>query len=410
MDDNDLAGHLRESLAQQERELRSSLILNPVENIPFAEDLAVVSSTLHGLYTTDKVRSRDQRIDTAMQFAGRISMEADSRQIYEAWADALSAADVSMRALSGLHAHVVLFMALARPGQRILLLPVEAGGHTSGRAIMERLGLKVIDMVVDTEAMCVDIEGTLARCGSTPPDFVFVDRSEGLVVEDLSPLAAIDGATAIFDGSQYLTNIICGDHPNPFARGFDLLVSSVHKNFPGPQKALFATALVDDRWRALLSGASTFVSNMHATSTYAAGLTLARRQWLSEYSRAMLAAAVRLEHELAELGVPVIRRRTDRTPTHHVWIAENERERAFATYEALESCRILTNYRLLPYSLGHGIRIGLSAATRVGLREADTPRLAEIIAAARSRGAAPALRSEAEVFNKMIWSRLRAQV
>lgn len=409
MQRSELARELRESLARQERELRSSLILNPVENIPVAEDLAAVSGLFHGLYTTDKLRSREQRIGTAMQFAGRAAMEADSRRIYEAWADALSAADVSMRVLSGLHAHIVLFMALARPGQRVLLLPVEAGGHMSGRAIIERLGLEVVDMVVDDKAMGIDVERTLDRCSRRQPDFVFVDRSEGLVVEDLSALAAIDGATAIFDGSQYLTNIICGDHPNPFSAGFDLMIATVHKNFPGPQKALFATARVDERWHTLLSGASTFVSNMHTTSTYVAGLTLARQDWLADYSQAMLAAAVRLEHELAERGVPVVRRRRDRVPTHHVWLAEHDRERAFATYEALEACRILTNYRLLPYSLGHGIRMGLSAATRIGLREPDIPHLADVIARARSEGPGPEVRAEAEAFNQMIWSRLDPQ-
>ena len=48
-------------------------------------------------------------------------------------------------------------------------------------------------------------------------------------------------ATSVFDASQYLVNVIVGDHPNPFDYGFDLVVSSVHKNFPGPQKALLAT-------------------------------------------------------------------------------------------------------------------------------------------------------------------------
>jgi glycine hydroxymethyltransferase len=400
----ELTGRLRASLAEQEALLRSSLLLNPVENVPFADDLAVVAGALHGLYNSDKVRGREERVATPMQFAGRQALESDSRLIYDAWADALGAADATLRLLSGLHAHVVLFMAAARPGQSVLLLPVEAGGHVSGQAIVERLGLTVVEMVVDRRAMRIDIDATLTRCAGRRPDFVFVDRSEGLVFEDFSALADVADRT-IFDASQYLSNIICGDHPNPFDWGFDLMVASVHKNFPGPQKALLATRVADTPWRELLGGVSTYVSNMHAASTYAAGLTLARREWLASYSRRMLDVAVLLEAELGHLGVPVVARATGSPPTHHVWIREPSREEAFETYERLESCLIMTNFRLLPYGLGHGLRLGVAAAVRIGLTTDDVPRLSELIAEIRCRGATSALRHEARRFNESIWER-----
>lgn len=384
--------------------MRSSLILNPVENFPFPEDIVVASGALHGLYNSDKVRTREQRLLTDHQFAGRAAIERDTRRAYSAWAAALGAEDATLRLLSGLNAHAVLFMSIARPGQRVLLLPVEGGGHLSGRQILERLGLDVLDMVVDDDNMCVDMARTLALCAAEPPDFVFVDRSEGLVVEDFSELTRLDGL-AVFDGSQYLTNIITGDHPNPFAAGFDLVVSSLHKNFPGPQKALLATRASDATWRRLLSGVSTYVSNMHVASTYAATLTLARSEWLASYSRTMLTCAALLEEELIENGVPAVARPADRLPTHHVWIRERSRERAFETFEALERCGILTNYRKLPYSLGFGVRLGLSAAVRIGLAAEDVPRLAELIADIRRDGPTAALRRVSRAFGEEVWGR-----
>jgi glycine hydroxymethyltransferase len=401
---NALSRQLRASLVRQEQLLRSSLILNPVENFPFPEDLAVTAGPLHSLYNTDKQRDRAARIDTPIQFAGRQILECDSRIIYDAWAHALNAADATLRLLSGLHAHIVLFMSMAKPGQTVLLLPVEAGGHLAGRAILERLGLNVIDMTVDRTAMCVDIDNTLARCEDERPDFVFVDRSEGLVFEDFTPLAQHIGAPCVFDASQCLTNVIAGDYPNPLLNGFDLLVASVHKNFPGPQKALLATRERDAMWTQILAGVSTYVSNLHPASTYAAGLALSRTDWLADYSRRMLDVAVRLEQELAEHGVPVVRRRTDLPPTHHVWIREPSREHAFATYERLEQCLVMTNYRTLPYSLGPGVRLGVSAAVRLGMTEQAVPRLAELIAQIRSSGATRTLRREARAFNEQVWA------
>jgi glycine hydroxymethyltransferase len=399
-----LDGELRASLTDQLRLLRGSLILNPVENVPFADDIAVTASPLHGLYNSDKVRTREQREVADIVFGGRRAIEEDCRKIYAAWAAALGAEDATLRLLSGLHAHIVLFMAAASPGQSVLLLPVRAGGHVSAQRILERLGLEVVEMAVDDERMCVDMAGTLDRVGERVPDFVFVDRSEGLVVEDFSPLTRL-GALSVFDSSQYLTNVIAGDHPNPLAEGFDLLVSSVHKSFPGPQKALIAARKADDRWKQLLAGVSTYVSNMDMTSSYAATLTLARTDWLATYSKRMLACATLLERELAGNGVPVVRRPDHAIPTQHVWVREVTKRKAFAVFEALEQCHILTNLRTLPYSLGPGIRLGLTAAVRIGLDEPDVPRLAHLLADIRRRGATRALRAEASAFSKSIWDR-----
>jgi len=398
----ELVPALRASLARQEELLRATLVLNPVENFPFPADLAVAAGSLHGLYNTDKLRSRDEQLATDMQFAGRTAMARDSRLAYAAWASALGAADATLRLLSGLQAHAVLFMSMARAGQRVLQLPVEAGGHVVGSKILDRLGLDVAQMVVDDRGMCIDMDRTLAMCESDPPDFIFVDRSEGLVVEDFSALATLD-ALSIFDASQYLSNIIAGDHPNPFGAGFDLLVSSVHKNFPGPQKALLATRELGDHWTEILRGVSTYVSNMHVANTYAATLTLGRSDWLMTYSKRMLACALMLEQKLIENGVPAVQRPPDAIPTHHVWIREDSRQRAFDTFEALERCGLLTNYRKLPYSLGYGLRLGLSAAVRIGLRESDVPRLAELIAAIRRRGPTETLQRAGRAFNEAVW-------
>ena len=403
----DLAPLLRESAARQALQLRSSLVLNPVENFPLPDDLAMAAGPLHGLYNSDKVRSREARMASDHQFAGRRDLERDCVRAYAAWARALGAADASLRLLSGLHAHTVLFMSVSRPGQRVLLLPVEAGGHLSGRQVLERLGLEVVDMVVDEEGQRVDVERTLERCDGSPVDFVFVDRSEGLVVEDFSALTQL-GSTSVYDASQHLANVITGDHPNPFDHGFDLVVSSVHKNFPGPQKALLATRVADDVWRLLLRGLSTYVSNMHVASTYAATLTLGRSDWLATYSKRMLACAPLLEMELADLGVPVVRRPAGAVPTHHVWIREGSRDRAFDTFEALEQCGLHTNFRKLPYGLGHGIRLGLSAAVRVGLLESDVPRLAALIADVRRSGPTPVLRAAAAALSREVWDRDQA--
>lgn len=402
LEETSFADYLSQSIARQEAVFDSSLILNPVENIPFRQDIAHASGFMHGLYNTDKIRSNEQKFGTFHQFAGRDRIAYDTRTIYTQWAKQLKAADVSMRLLSGLHAHTVMFMALAEPGQKVLLLPEIAGGHMSTKAILERLGLEVIDMAVDYEGQCIDIPATLQLIDEHQPDFLFSDRSEGLTYEEFHILTDHFTGVSVFDGSQYLSNILAGDHANPFDMGFDIFISTLHKNFPGPQKALVATAEKSEPWKRLLSGISTYVSNMHNYGTYAAGFGLERKAWLYRYSSLILENAITLEDHLYERGVYVVRRRRDASPTHHLWLKAPTRELAFKHFKDLEFCRLLTNYRKLPYQLGFGLRLGLNASTRSGLRPENTPELAELISEIVKKGASLPLRQACRRFIKRI--------
>ena len=399
----ELREKLRRSLARQEALLRGSLVLNPVENFPFPEDIEPTSSPLHGLYNTDKVRPNDAKRDTVHQFAGRDRLAYDSRRIYSAWAEALCAADVSMRLLSGLQAHAAIFMAITKPGDKVLLLPETAGGHMATKGILERLGLEIVEIAINRATLSVDTEATLASLQGKSPGIVFIDRSEGLIYEDFSDLISRVGAPTVYDGSQYLTHILAGHYRHPFEMGADLFISTVHKNFPGPQKALVATRKDDDLWMRVRSGLSAYVSNMHVASTYAAGLTLARSDWLVDYSARMLGNVRSLDQALFDHGVKTVLRSSKEPPTHHIWIGPVDRDTAFSWFKRLERDRIYVNYRLLPYGLGYGLRLGLAAVTRLGLEPSDADKVASFVAQSIKGDESP--RRRVRNFAESLWKR-----
>lgn len=391
------------SIAQQKENFENTLILNPVENIPNPEILEPCSSFLHGLYNTDTIRTSEQKIESKIQFSGRDKITEDINQIYAMWQTILGGEAISMRLLSGLHAHIVLFMSISDIGQKVLALPEKAGGHVASYSILKRLGLQVRDIPFDCKEMKVDRVNCIKEIENFQPDFIFVDRSEGLVYEDFAWLGQYKTefpCYKIFDASQYLTNIICHDYTSPFEMGFDLILSTLHKNLPGPQRALVCAKESNETWLRLRSGISTYVSNMHVFSIYSAGLMLKDYEKLTSLSRNMLENATLLEKELLVRNIPVVKRdiSQESPPTHHCWIGPLSKHDAFDLYTTLEKIGIQTNYRLLPYDIGYGLRLGLSGATNSGLRTIHIPELAEIITKAYINGHSDILANECANF------------
>jgi len=389
---------LLRSLERQREMFASSIVLTPVDSLPFCLADREHTGFLHGLYLTDKVRDREAALDAVIQFGGREEAARDIAEIHRLLAEMLGAAEGSLRLLAGLQAHAVAFMSIADIGETVMLLPAEGGGHFNSHAILQRLGLHTIDMPLDYERLCVDHEATLDLIEREKPDFVFVDRSEGLRYEDFSFLGSLEGVVKIFDASQYLTPIITGRYENPLDWGFDLMLFTVHKSFPGPQKAGIVGRESGDLWKTLLAGLSTFVSSSHAENSYLFGLSLLRRQWLETYSERFLETALALETQLEDRGVPLVPRESQGASawpaTHHIWTRAKDREVAFLQYERLMEAGVLVNYRQLPYRLGYGLRLGTTHAAVAGIDAACAGDLASIIAAALNETSGAGLREQ----------------
>lgn len=374
---------LLSSLAQQRRTLAESIVLTPVDSLPLSLPDRERTAFLHGLYLTDKHRDREAQKGASILFGGREQAAQDLALIHRLLAKALGASEGSLRLLSGLHAHVATFMSISTIGQKVLLLSEEAGGHFSTHAILHRLGLQTIDLPIDPQRLCIDQGAALRLVQDERPDFIFVDRSEGLRYEDFSFLGGIEGPVKVFDASQFVSQILTGHYDNPFAWGFDLMVFSLHKSFPGPQKAGIVGRQSGDLWAKLIAGLSTLVSSSHAEDSYLVGLTLLQKDLLDLYVERLLDTAIELERQLIRRGLPVVRRHeqghTDWPSTHHIWIEAPSRDVAFDQYERLCRANLHTNYRKLPYGLGHGLRLGTTFSAVAGLNIDHIEDLADVI-------------------------------
>ena len=352
---------LENSLNRQRRLLSESLILNPVENIPIYRDIEIETSFLEGLYVTDKIRGQHSLQSSKIVFGGRDVATEDTIAIYDNWVQAFGGKAGSMRLLSGLHAHTSVFMSIGKIGDKILILPETAGGHFSTPAILSRLGYKVLEAKVDYNNFCLDLFETKKLIKAEKPKFLFIDRSEGLWFEDFAPLLEDFSGYTVFDISHYVPQILFKKYLNPFDIGTDLLLFSLHKSFPGPQKAMVIAKEKDQIWSKLISGLGQYVSSLHISNVYLAGLALSEKTKLSIYTDLMLKNTIALEEALLKKKLPVFKRSNfnKHCPiTHHIWMPINNSKKAYSFFRRLETFSINVNYRLLPYQLGYGLRVG----------------------------------------------------
>lgn len=368
------------------KKFESSLILNPTENVPFIYDIEN-TNFFAGLYVSERFKDVNDKVI----FAGRNEYIEFFQYIKKEWSKKLKAYDVDLKSLSGLNAHLILFLCILKPGDKIILLPEIAGGHFATEEILKNIGAITYQMVPNYEKLGVDVSKTMKLIESEKIDYVFVDRSEGLYYEDFSWLKDCTQCYKIFDASQYISSILCEHFMNPFDMGFDMIITTLHKNYPGPQKGLIAVKNADVVWEQYLAHAKTYISNTHPKAIADSLLPLMYKEQFNKYCETCNSCVSELEKLLFDYNVPIVRRSDEQTPTHHLWILCPDKYKSYQYYLKLESIGLLTNYRLLPYNLGYGLRIGLNAAVLCGLKKKHIPKLAKIMSDAYHNDITPAL-------------------
>lgn len=378
----------------------SSLILNPTENVP-----SYFSSSKTDFFTGLYVSERFKDVNDKVIFAGRNDYIKFFQYIKSEWKKELCADDIDLKTLSGLNAHLILFLCILKPNDKVMVLPEICGGHFATEEILKNIGAHTYQMVCDSENLCVNSEKTLQLIDNEKINYVFVDRSEGLYYEDFSWLKDSYPCYKIFDASQYISSIICKRFVNPFDMGFDMVISTLHKNYPGPQKGLLAVKNKDDKvWNNYLSHAKTYISNTHPKAIADSLFPILNKETFETYCITCEKCINLLEDLLVNFGVPVVKRLKHLMPTQHIWILCQSKDESYKYYLKLEELGLLTNYRLLPYDLGYGLRIGLNASVLCGLNEKHISKLAQIMRDAYYGDITPHLKKSCYKFIKDIKS------
>ena len=149
---------------------------------------------------------------------------------------------VSFNLLSGIHGLISTMLAVSEPGDTIMTLNNNSGGHFMTGSVFNRIGRKQILTIHNPDNDIIDVNKSVELFKKMNAKVLYLDMMsviERLPLEKLRKELGGD-VIIIFDASHTLGLIIGGQFQDPIKEGVDIIVGNTHKTFPGPQKAIIA--------------------------------------------------------------------------------------------------------------------------------------------------------------------------
>ncbi|MBP1449696.1 MAG: serine hydroxymethyltransferase, partial [Thermoproteus sp.] len=356
-----------------------SVNLIAAENVmsPLAE--LVYLNDLMGRYAEGTIGKRYYR--------GTKYVDALEEALSKAFSEALGARYVDVRPVSGTVANLAAFHGLAPEGGAIASLPTRAGGHISHNQVggPKALKFKILELPFDVDNFNIDIDKAKRVVEEGKPNVVVLGASLYLFphpVREISEIAHSAGSYVLHDSAHVLGLIIGRRFPNPLTEGADVMTSSTHKTFPGPQGGLIASNLGDEANESIARGVfPVFTSNYHMHRYAATYVTLAEmREFGEQYADQIIRNARALAEALHSYGFNVVAEHLGFTRTHQVALDVSKQGGGEVASKLLEDANIITNKNMLPWDKSavkpSGIRLGVQEVTRWGMREGDMQEIA----------------------------------
>lgn len=275
------------------------------------------------------------------------------------------------RCVSGLHAMQTTIAALTLPGDKIMRVSTQDGGHFLTELICRSLGRRSCTYSF-SGINEMDLTATEETFRRERPSLLYIDAMNYLFPLPLKKIRAIVGPTPIvFDASHTLGLIAGRQFPNPLEEGADILQANTHKTLFGPQKGIILgndRALMERIGYLLSNGV---VSSQHTASTIALFVALHEMYLEGEkYAAKVLHNSRRLGAALAEQGVAMLGADRGFTANHMLFVDVRPYGSGLAILDRLLRANISAN-RLIPFAHVEAIRLGVQEITRHGFTDAD---------------------------------------
>jgi glycine hydroxymethyltransferase len=317
---------------------------------------------------------------------------------------------VNLKPISGVTANIATLFALTSPRDRMMALSVPNGGHISHSkySIPAMRDLELYNFSFDINEMNIDTDKMLKAIRQNKPSLLLFGASLFLfphpITEAREAADEVD-AKIMYDASHVLGLIAGKQFQDPLREGADVIASSTHKTFPGPQGAIILckTNIKDEIDQAVFPGT---VSNHHLH--HVAGLAVSLVEMLEfgeAYAAQTVANAKTLAQSLYEAGFDVLCEHKGFTESHQIAIDVSSYGGGAAVAEKLELANIIINKNLLPSDRDPdkptGIRLGVQELTRIGMKQSEMQEIAALIVrVVRGKADVDAIKAEVQELRK----------
>jgi glycine hydroxymethyltransferase len=276
---------------------------------------------------------------------------------------------------SGSPANLAVYLAFCEPGDTIMGMALNAGGHlTHGHGVaVSGKWFRSVQYGVRREDGRIDMDQVRDLARAERPKLLFCGGTAVPRTIDFPAFAEIArevGAVLVADIAHIAGLIAGGAHPSPVGHA-EVVSTTTHKTLRGPRGAMLmsdaehATALDKAVFPGLQGG-----PHNHTTAAIAVALHEASQPAFRDYAHAVVANAKVLAEALAERGFDLVSGGTD---NHLVLVDLSSKEiPGKPVAQALDRAGIVCNYNAVPFDTRKpfdpsGIRLGAPAATSCGM-------------------------------------------
>jgi glycine hydroxymethyltransferase len=291
---------------------------------------------------------------------------------------------------SGSQANAAAYLALIQPGDTLLGMSLDHGGHLTHGAKVNFSGkvFKAVQYGLDPATGEIDYAQVERLAHEHRPKLVIAGFSAYSRIVDWARFRRIAdavGAYFLVDMAHVAGLVAAGEYPSPIPHA-DVVTTTTHKTLRGPRGGLILARANDDitkRLNSLIFPGTQGGPLMHVIAAKAVAFLEALQPEFKDYQRQVVANARAMAAALAARGVKIVSGGTD----NHLFLVDLI-ERSYTGKDAdaaLGHANITVNKNAVPNDprspfVTSGLRIGTPAVTTRGFKEPEVTALAGWIA------------------------------
>jgi len=281
---------------------------------------------------------------------------------------------------SGSQANQGVFQALLQPGDTILGMSLDAGGHLTHGAKPNQSGkwFNAIQYGVRAQDLELDYDQVAELAAEHQPKMIIAGGSAIPRIIDFEKMRAIAdsvGAYLLVDMAHFAGLVAAGLYPSPFPHAH-VATTTTHKTLRGPRGGMILT---NDENIAKKVNSAIFPGIqggplMHVIAAKAVAFGEALRPGFKDYQKQVVLNAQALADELMKCGLDIV---TGGTDTHLMLVDLRPKGvKGNATESALGRAHITCNKNGIPFdsekpTITSGVRLGSPAGTTRGFTEEE---------------------------------------